>query len=142
MRALDQIDRALLAFLKQDARASVTEIAATLNISRATVNSHMAALRADGVIRRFTIEVSETADQDLIHAVSLMVVDPSKADRVHRALNRMNQITDIYSTNGKWDIVAHSQTLNLSNFDALLYKIGQINGVSNVETCLLLSRIQ
>lgn len=142
MRVLDEIDRALLAFLKQNARGSVTEIAATLNVSRATVKSHMAALRADGVIRRFTIEVSEAADRDLIQAVSLLVVEPSKADRVNRALKRINEITDIYSTNGKWDIVAHSETLNLGAFDALLYKIGHIDGVSNMETCLLLSRLQ
>ena len=58
MRLIDQIDRQLLTLLKHNARASVTELAATLDVSRVTVTSRMAALRADGIIRRFTVDLS------------------------------------------------------------------------------------
>ncbi len=142
MRVIDSTDRALLACLKQNARMSVTEMATTLSLSRATVNARIQSLRDDGVIRRFTVELSEAADQDVIHAVSLCELDLSRADRVHSALKRMPEVTDIYSTNGKWSLVLHTETPNLAAFDALLNRLGKLSGVTNVETCLLLSRIK
>ena len=95
MRPIDQTDRQLLALLKHNARASITELAATLEVSRVTVKSRMAALRADGVIRRFTIDVSDVADQDTIQAVSMLELQLSKVEKVHRALARFPEITSI-----------------------------------------------
>jgi len=141
MRALDHIDMDLLRLLKRDARTSVTDIAATLGVSRVTVNARMAALRADGIIRRFTIDVADSADQDFIRAVSLLELDLSKVDRVHRALQRMPEFSSVFTTNGKWALVATSETKTLAAFDALLNRMGRLPGVLNVETCLLLTRI-
>ena len=141
MRVLDQIDRALLQRLKHNARASVTELAQTLEVSRVTVNARLAALRADGIIRRFTIDVSDSADEDLIRAVSLLELDLSKVDQVHRTLRRMPEFSSVFTTNGKWALVAQSETKTLAAFDALLNRMGRVPGVLNVETCLLLTRI-
>jgi len=141
MRQIDSTDRALLALLKQNSRATVTEIAATLDLSRVTVKSRINALKKDGIIRRFTIDVADTADQDLIHAVSLFELDLSRNDRVHRALRRIPEVISMYSTNGKWALVVYTETQHLADFDALLNRLGKLDGVSNIETCLLLSRI-
>ena len=141
MRILDQTDRDILKLLKHDARASVTSIAAELGVTRVTVKSRMASLKADGVIRRFTIDVEDVADQDMIPALSLIALDLSKAERVHRALSRMPELTSVHSTNGRWSVVARSETRTLAEFDRLLNRIGKLEGVSDVETCLLLSRI-
>lgn len=141
MRLLDQTDRALLKMLKHNARASVTEIAGTLGLSRATVNARMSALQEDGVIRRFTVDLADAAGEDLIHAISMLEIELAKVDKVHRALKRVPEIVSLYSTNGKWALVARTETANLTSFDNLLNDIGRIDGVSNVETCLLLKRI-
>ncbi len=141
MRVLDQTDRDLLLRLKHNARASVTELAQTLGVSRVTINARLAALRADGIIRRFTIEVSESADEDMIRAVSLLELDLSKVDQVHRTLRRMPEFSSLFTTNGKWALVAQSETKTLAAFDALLNRMGRVPGVLNVETCLLLTRI-
>ncbi len=127
--------------LKHNARASVTEIAGTLGLSRATVNARMSALQEDGVIRRFTVDLADAAGEDLIHAISMLEIELAKVDKVHRALKRVPEIVSLYSTNGKWALVARTETANLTSFDNLLNDIGRIDGVSNVETCLLLKRI-
>ena len=142
MRALDDTDQRLLALLKHNARCSITELAATLGVSRVTVKSRMASLRADGVIRRFTIDVSDLVDQDKIQAVSLLELQLAKVEKVHRALARFPEITNMHTTNGKWAVVAQSQTRNLAEFDHFLNQLGKLDGVSNVETCLLLTQLQ
>ena len=141
MREVDDTDRALLRLLKRNARASVTELAATLGVSRVTVNARMSALRADGIIRRFTVDLSDGADEDLIRAVSLLELDLSQVDRVHRTLQRMPELSSVFTTNGKWALVAQSETKTLAAFDALLNRMGRVPGVLNVETCLLLTRL-
>lgn len=141
MRQIDPIDRELLKLLKHDARVSITELASTLGVSRITVKTRMAALRADGVIRRFTIDVGDVADQDMIRAVSLLEIELSKVERVHRELKRLPELESLHTTNGKWALVATSVTQNLAAFDQLLKRMGTLSGVSNVETCLLLTRL-
>ena len=142
MRPLDQIDRDLIALLKHNARASITELSAGLGLSRVTVKSRMTALRAEGIIHRFTIDVSAAADHDVIRAVSLLEIRLAKVQNVYRALGRIPELTSLYTTNGKWAVVANSETQTLAAFDHLLNRLGQIDGVINVETCLLLTRLQ
>ena len=141
MRPLDDLDRELLRLLKHNARASVTELAGKLKVSRVTLKSRMAALRADGVIRRFTVDVGDYDDQDTIHAVSLIALELAKVDKAGRAVAAMPEVTALHSTNGKWSLVARSETRNLAAFDQFLNRVGKLDGVANVETCLLLTRL-
>jgi len=139
---VDQTDRQLLAALKHNSRASITQLAADLGVSRVTVKSRMASLRANGIIRRFTIDVSDLVDQDIIHAVSLLELQLAKVEKVHRSLKSFPEISSLHTTNGKWAVVARSETQNLAAFDMFLNRLGKLDGVSNVETCLLLTRLQ
>ena len=141
MREVDEKDRELLTLLRHNSRASVTELSARLGLTRATVNSRMAALKRDGVIRRFTVDLAETVDEDVVKALSLFELNLAQVDRVHRDLARMPELTSIHTTNGKWALVVRSETRSLTAFDRLLNRMGKLDGVVNIETCLLLSRV-
>ncbi len=141
MRLIDETDRALLRLLRHDGRASVTALAADLKLSRVTVKARIEALQKDGIIRRFTVDLAETTEEDMVHAISMLELQLAKAAKVHRELSRMPEFTALHTTNGKWAVVAQSETRNLAQFDQLLYRIGRVDGVLNVETCLLLSRL-
>ena len=138
---MDDTDRILLGLLRRDARASVTELASRAGLSRVTVASRLKTLKESGVIRRFTVELAEPVEEDSIRATSLLALDLSKAERVHRALARMPEITSLHSTNGKWALVAQHDTRNLAAFDAFLSRMGALDGVADVETCLHLTRL-
>lgn len=58
---MDDVDRRLLDVLREDARASVRELADRVGISRANAYARVARLREDGVLRRFTIDVDPRA---------------------------------------------------------------------------------
>lgn len=141
MRKIDQLDRELLKLLKHNARASITELATALGLTRTTIKSRIEALENDGIIHRFTLDVADAADEKLINAVSLIEIDLAKVDKVHRALKRVPELTSLHTTNGKWVLVVRSETPNLAAFDRLLRKLGNTDGFLNVETCLLLTRL-
>lgn len=135
---MDATDSALLAALKADARASVTTLAATIGVSRATVQTRLERLTRNGTIRRFTIETGAEADPDRICAVMLIELEGPTKRSVVRALRRLPEITSLHSTNGAWDLVARIETDSLPGFDRVLNAVRDIQGVQNSETCLLL----
>ncbi|MEM6479178.1 MAG: Lrp/AsnC family transcriptional regulator [Pseudomonadota bacterium] len=141
MKSLSVENRKLISELRRNARASVTELAARTGLSRATIAAKIKAFQQDGTIRRFTIDLAEPLEEEAIRATSLIELDLSKADRVHRALSRLPEITSLHTTNGKWALVAQHETRSLAAFDALLNRIGKLEGVANVETCLHLTRL-
>ncbi|MCP5085907.1 MAG: Lrp/AsnC family transcriptional regulator [Rhodobacteraceae bacterium] len=137
----DETDRAILSELKENARASVTELAHRLSLSRATVKQRLDRLTSSGVIRRFTI-VTDTEDDDDIRAIMTVELQGSLSRSVTRALRRIPEITALYSTNGSWDLVAEVRTGTLVEFDRVLREVREISGVLNSETSLLLDRMR
>lgn len=137
---LDQTDRDLLALLRQNSRASVTSLAATLGISRVTVQNRMERLRQSGAIARFTIEIGEVGLDDLIHAVMMIEVQGNQARSVARRLRNMPEVVDLHTTNGVWDLVARIEIASLPDFDRVLREVREIPGVTGSETSLLLDR--
>ena len=136
----DTTDRALLAALKSNARASVTELAQQLNLSRTTVKQRLVRLIETGTIRRFTI-VTDTQDAGGIRAVMMVELQGKMSRAVIQALRKIPEITAIYSTNGAWDLVADVHMDTLVQFDQVLRQVREIGGVLNSETSLLLDRI-
>ncbi len=138
MDELSVIDRRLLAQLKLNSRASITTRAGRLNVSRATVQSHMERLVAIGVIRKFTVELDPMKTLDTIRAVMLVELQGNLARNVIRVMRAMPEVISLHTTNGAWDLVAQIEVTSLPEFDLVLRKVREISGVLNSETCLLL----
>lgn len=140
MYDLTTTDKRLLAALKQDARISITTLAAKLNVSRATVQNRLDRLIDAAVIQRFTIKVDASVDSDTIRAVMMIELEGTKASSVTRALQRIPEIASLHTTNGNWDLIAHVETFSLPEFDRVLRQVREIKGVLNSETNILLNR--
>ena len=58
---LDDIDRALLQTLQRDGQVSYAELGALVGLSASTVNDRLKRLKAKGILKRITAEVSPAA---------------------------------------------------------------------------------
>ncbi len=140
MTPLDQTDLDLLNLLKVDARVTTTTLAAKMGVARATVKSRLERLQRDGVIQRFTIDVSTSVQTDTVRAVMMIELEGNKSRAVIATLRRKSEVSELHTTNGTWDLVARLETTSLADFDRVLREIREIAGVLNSETCLLLNR--
>jgi DNA-binding Lrp family transcriptional regulator len=141
MAPLTDLDRRLLAVLREDGRAPVAELARRLGVTRATVNARLDRLVAGGVIVGFTVRLRDDAAEGGVRAVSLIEVEGRSTDAVIRQLRGLPEIEALYTTNGAWDLVAEVRTPDLAAFDRLLGRIRSVPGVLNSETSLLLSSV-
>ncbi len=132
-------DRRLLAALRDDARASITELALIAGVSRTTVRSRLDGLVREGRIRRFTIE-TDLEDEDAVRAITMVELQGRMSREVIRKLRAIPEVAAVQATSGAWDLVVELRARSLAGFDRALRELREIQGVSNSETSLLLAR--
>ncbi|HXA93822.1 MAG TPA: Lrp/AsnC family transcriptional regulator [Steroidobacteraceae bacterium] len=136
---MDDIDRQLIALLRDNARTSITALSKKLRVARGTIQNRLTRLEADGTIVGYTVRVKPQEEAQRIRALMTVAVEGNRTDDVLRALRGDPAVGALHTTNGRWDIVAELRADSLSAFDRVLGRIRQIDGISNTETSLLLS---
>ena len=138
---LDDLDRALVAQLGDDARATVSALATSLGVARGTVQARITRLLDQGVIRRFTVDLDPEVDAQSVRAMTLVQVSGATARAVAKAVRGIPEVRALHSTNGKWDMVAELHCGSLAELDRALAALRGITGVTNTETSILLARL-
>lgn len=136
---MDDLDRKLIALLRDDARTPLTVLAKSLKVSRGTVQNRLTNLERDGTIAGFTIRLAPTLDEQRISALMTIAVEGNRLEAVLRTLRGDPAIVTLYTTNGRWDLVAEIRADTLQAFDQVLSRTRLIEGISATETSLLLS---
>ena len=136
---MDDTDRQLIGLLRNDARTSIASLAKALGVSRGTVQNRMARLAAHGTIVGYTVRLKPDVEEQRIRAFMTVAVEGNQLDAVIKALRGEPAVTSLYSTNGRWDIVAELRAESLEGFDRVLGRVRLIEGISQTETSLLLS---
>ena len=141
--SLDATDRALLALLREDARASTAELARSLKLSRTTVQSRMERLQRQRVIAGFTITVPDELEAQLVRAHVLITLAPKRSGAIETALRKIAEVRVLHSVSGPFDLIAIVAAASIGELDALIDRIGALDGVERTTSAIVLStRIQ
>ena len=136
---MNNIDHIILGLLKDNARISITDLAAKTRVSRATVQKRIEYMESTGVITGYTVRFRPNAEKNIIRAWMNIMVEGTKAQAVIRELRLESAVERLHTTNGKWDLLVELQSDSLENFDKALERIRNIAGIYNSETSILLS---
>ncbi|MCW2244030.1 Lrp/AsnC family transcriptional regulator [Azospirillum canadense] len=136
---MDDLDYRLLALLRADARRPVASLAAELDVSRATVRARIDRMVDSGVIAGFTLLLRKDLRPATVRAITMIEVEGRAAETVIARLHGFPEVRTVYTTNGRWDVVAEVETDSLEAFDDTLRRIRQIAGIASTETSILLS---
>jgi DNA-binding Lrp family transcriptional regulator len=135
---VDEIDRQLLALLRSDSRMPAATLAARLKVSRGTVQNRIARMTAQGVIQAFTVRTRPEAEAQRVRAVMSIAIEGERSAAVVRRLKGFPAVDRIWSTNGRWDLIAELDVGGLAEFSRALDEIRTLEGISSTETSLLL----
>ncbi len=136
---MDKTDERLIAALRHDARASLSDLAMQLELSRTTVRSRIERLQARGDILGFTVVLKEDVLRDPVRGLMMIGIEGRGASRITRQLQGLPEVRAIHTTNGRWDLIVELGTESLETLDEALAKIRMFDGVVSSETNLLLA---
>lgn len=133
---MDNTDRAIIKILKQDGRATYSDIGKKVDLSEGAVRKRIRALVDLGTIRRFTVKVGLTEGAE---AIALLSVDPSlPTSKVSQTLKQFSNVETVYEITGEYDIAVIISGLNIGDVDECLEKIRRLKGVANTNTMIIL----
>lgn len=133
---MDDTDKAIIGILKQDGRATYSDIGKRVGLSEGAVRKRIKALVKSGTIRRFTVKVGLAEGAE---AIALLSVDPSlPTSEVSKALKNLSNVETVYEITGQYDIAVIISGLNITEVDECLEKIRRLKGIANTNTMIVL----
>ena len=136
---MDETDQRLIAALRRDGRATLSDLASALGLSRATIRARMERLSQSGEITGFTVLTRSGGSAAPVRGMMMIGIEGRGTDRILTRLTGISAIQAVHTTNGRWDLIAEIGTATLEDFDAILAQIRRFEGVTSSETNLLLT---
>jgi DNA-binding Lrp family transcriptional regulator len=136
---MDDLDHRLIAALRTNGRASLSELAKSLGVSRGTIQNRLDRLIASNVIIGFTVRLKNSPAASQIRAIMMIEVSGKNTRQVATSLRGLPQIHALHSTNGAFDLIAEIEVETLVEFDRVLSLVRSIDGIARSETSLLLA---
>src|SRR5664279_3540519 len=93
-------DAKLITLLRANAREPTASLARTLNLARSTVQERIARLEREGIIKGYTVRLSDEAEAAKLRAVVMISTDPKRADRVSIELKKMPEVRSLSAVAG------------------------------------------
>lgn len=136
---LDTLDYALLNLLREDARTPTSVLARRLGLSRTTVQSRMERLEQAGVVTGYTVKVANEMEAGLVRTYVLITLAPRQARVIESALRRIPEVRTLHSVSGPFDLLAVVAATSISELDAVIDRIGALDGVERTTSAVVLS---
>lgn len=138
MSALDSTDQALLAQLRDNSRASTSELARQLGLSRSTVQGRLNKLLETGVITGFTLQLGENYSADLVRAHVLIELDQKLTGQTQIDLKKIPKVTALYAISGGYDMIAIVEAHSTGELSRLLDAIADLDGIARTNSSVIL----
>jgi DNA-binding Lrp family transcriptional regulator len=139
LRPLDGVDRAILAEVQRDGRLSVNELAARVNVARATAYQRLQRLEDDGVITRYAAVVDPRRVGLGIAALILVNVDQGDWRDARRRLLELPGLQYLALTSGTFDFVVLVRVPDVETLrDVVLVQLHGLPEVRSTQTVFVL----
>ena len=135
---MDTLDQKLIARLQENSRTSTSELARLLGVSRSTIQGRIDRLVRDGIVERFTIDLSSEYEKRLVRAHVLIKLDQPLTGRAHTRLKNLPEVKAIYAVSGEYDAIAVVSAESTGALNRLLDQIAILDGVARTNSSVIL----
>ena len=121
---LDDIDRAILEALRQDARRPIKEIAELVNLSSAPTKRRIDRLERAGVIIGYTVRVDEALMGSSLEAFTeLRYAGDMDQESILAILTNIAEVEDAYAMAGDTDALVHIRAKDISHLQRVISEL-------------------
>jgi DNA-binding Lrp family transcriptional regulator len=139
---VDDIDRQIVALLRQNARRSFQSIGMRVSLSAPAVKRRVDRLEADGVIRGYTAQVDPGRFGWGTHAlVALFCEGRMSGGDVQTAVSRHPEVVGAYTVAGEASAILHVRARDTAHLEESLERLRDHPGVTRTQTQIVLSTL-
>lgn len=132
---MDDVDRKIMAILRENARESFTNMAEAVGTSEGTIRARVKRLMDDGVIRKFTIR---TAGSNVKALIEVAVTNNVNTSDIATKIRAWDGVESVWEVTGENDIVVVADCPNTSDLNAIIDKIRDVPGTQATRSRLIL----
>ncbi|MFC4619143.1 Lrp/AsnC family transcriptional regulator [Camelliibacillus cellulosilyticus] len=138
---LDEIDKKLIALLHENGRASYTDLAKEVNLSRVAVHTRVDALIERGIIEKFTVVVNPEKIGIGVSAFFSVEVEPKHLHEIADRLAEEPAVTSLYHMTGPSELHMHGLFADNEEMEQFLKeKLYVLPGITSVDCQVLINR--
>ncbi|MGP9800818.1 Lrp/AsnC family transcriptional regulator [Rheinheimera sp. NSM] len=138
VKMISMEEEKLLAVLKHNARASISDLARMLDLSRSTVQTRIAKLEQSGVIKGYSVDYGEDYLASLVSAHVSIKVRQKLTAKTNVELKQIAQVSALYAISGEYDLIAIVQAQSTEQLSHILDDIGNLDGVERTNSSVIL----
>jgi DNA-binding Lrp family transcriptional regulator len=136
---LDEIDRRILELLGADARRTVADIAARVNLSPAPVKRRIDRLQGSGVIAGYTVVLDHALIGPSIDAFTeLRFAGDADIDEILRAVEAIPEIQEVFTMAGDPDALLRIRVDDVEHLREVVNRLRRTGRVTGTKTLMVL----
>lgn len=139
MYNMDDTDYAILEILKDNGRASYSEIAEKVSLSRVSVRERINNMIENGIIHGFTVVIDAKSYQKFAGVFMDIETEPDKIDYVAHELMKLKDVAVVSQHTGTTGLHVHAYIESVEKLSSYMEKnIYSIKGVKGAQVQLLI----
>lgn len=139
---MDEIDEKIIKALKKNARSSYKDISRVTHISDVAVHKRIKKLKGI-IIKAFTILVDQRSVGKETTAILMIKCEIGKALEIAKRFSQIEDIREVYTTVGEYDIIAKIRTDNMDSLKVITEKeLMEIKGLNEVRTSIVFESLK
>ncbi|GAB3501285.1 Lrp/AsnC family transcriptional regulator [Amycolatopsis cihanbeyliensis] len=137
---MDQLDRKIIAELRQNGRATYAELGRLVGLSASSVHERVGKLEAAGVITGYHAVVDpRTVGLGVTALVGIQPTDTAADEDVAEALGSLEEVESCYAVAGDEAFVVKVRVPTVDELEHTLGRLRRIDGVARTQTTVVLS---
>ncbi|AYZ34954.1 Lrp/AsnC family transcriptional regulator [Chryseobacterium indologenes] len=143
---LDEKDFSILRLLQKDAKMSVRDISAIINLSPTPTHERIKRMEKSGVIKEYTAVVDRkkvNKGMMVICMIALNVHNKKTAGKFIEEVSRLKEVVEFYNISGDFDFMLKILAPNMDEFhEFFIGKLSEIEGIGQTKSIFVMSSIK
>lgn len=140
IRQLDELDRKILALLRENGRRTLADIGKQVSLSVAAVKRRVERLERDGVIKGYTARIDTSMLGDAIEVLmEVYCADRTSPGDIHGTFEHLDEVVTASTVGGEADVLVRLRVGSVKHLEEVVEQVRRDPNVVRTRTMLVLS---
>jgi len=143
---LDEKDFAILRVLQKDAKLSIRDLSARINLSSTPTHERIKRMEKLGIIKEYTVVLDRkkvNKGMMVICMIALNAHNKKTAAKFIEEVNKLKEVVEFYNISGDFDFMLKILAPNMDEFhDFFVNQLSEIEGIGQTKSIFVMNSIK